>query len=84
MNISPINFTGTIYFPNQNIGVNTDRISKFKEGISGRVEVYFSDDKMTTLPVHINDFLNAYKKAITGTDRFVEVKTDIKETAYKI
>ena len=76
MNISPINFTGTIYFPNQRTGIKTDHITRFQQGSSNRTQVFFSNGDNVQLPVLIEDFVSAYKKA--RGDEFVEIKTKAK------
>ena len=78
MNISPVNFTGTIYFPNQHIGVNTDHIAKFQQGSGGRTQVHLSNGEAAQLTANINEFTKAYRNAIKSKDSFIEVKTQTK------
>ena len=82
MNISPVNFTGTLYFPNQQLGINTDHIVKFKNGSSGKTQVWLSNGDVEQLHVPISDFKSAYTKAIRSKDEFIEVKS--KSSAVKI
>ena len=78
MSISPINFTGTIYFPNQKRGYNTDHIVKFQSGTNERTQVNFSNGETEQLPVLISDFITAYTKANRSKNEFIEIKTTAK------